>query len=88
MTQPPINNLTMNMIKGTSARIKTKAAETRHLLDCVVHALTDPELLPLERFEDKDYAELRLACLQNLKGMYDTLKNWTSLSGPRAALEM
>ena len=67
----PINKLTLEMFKGKkNCKMKTKAAEGRELLKCVVFILK--EFLPAQTPHD----ELRLNCVSALLEMYDYLELW------------
>ena len=82
-TRPPINTLTLEMIRTKTTlkpKCKTKAAEGRHLLPCVLHMLK-------MFFPPKNrHQELRLRCVENLSKFYDVLgAPWDAASGPLAA---
>ena len=73
MAKPAINRLTMNMIKApksTTPKLKTKAAEGRHLVAALVFVLE--HILPPQN----DFERTRLQCAKHLNQIYDDWRNW------------
>ena len=69
--QPPINVLTMGMLRSTphsAPKMKVKAAESRHLLKCLVWILQN--FFP----SDTNHRTLRLQACMKMQEMYDSLK--------------
>ena len=76
--RPPVNNLTMGMVRGKSGnpKLKVKAAEARHYLPCLVFVLENA-LKPRTLHET-----MVLDCLRCAANMYTELYAWTAASGP------
>jgi len=82
MDQPPVNDLTMGMVKVTAKapRFKGKAAESRHMLKCVRQVL-ETYMTP-----KNDYQRMRLHCVQHLDDFYQELIDWVpGISNARCA---
>ena len=78
----PIHSLTLNMLKvnGKSPKLKTKAAEGRHLLPCVLFLLR-------QYFKaENEYEHIRELCVQYLSGIYDEFTMWTTRSANKIAM--
>ena len=69
MTAPPINRLTLGMIKkpGSPPKLKTKAAEGRRLLPCVLWVLEN--IIKVVT----DHQRLRYNCAKQMQLMYESL---------------
>lgn len=72
LKNPPVHYLTMNMFRapGCKPKLKTNAAETRHMLKAMFWVL--------ENLVNKDtpHAKLRFDCLRNLHLFYLETENW------------
>eukprot|EP00959_Pyramimonas_sp_CCMP1952_P412068 8634739-Pyramimonas_sp.AAC.1 len=79
---PPINNLTLGMIKpdGKAPSLRTKAADTRHMV-AVVHWILQHLEPPANGYE-----RLRFDCLDQLHKFYLELADW-SVESASAAIE-
>ena len=79
LDNPPINNLTMGMIKnsGKPPKMKTKAAESRYLLTATVYLLKHIEP------PTNDHDRTRLHMLEAIADMYLEFKSWGDLSAQK-----
>ena len=80
--RPPVYKLSIAQIKasGKEPKLKTKAAETRYMLEVVTHILKN--LMP----PTTPHEVLRLQCCQSINDIYVELRQWDQrLSPPKVA---
>ena len=75
--QPPINNLTMTMIRksGQPPKMALKAAEARHLLPVLCYI--QEKIMPPKNPHD----ELRAQCTKHMNNLYEELVAWCNAPG-------
>lgn len=78
---PPFHGLTIGMIKrsGANPHLRTKAAETRHAVPCVLRLLD-------QYFPPRDHRETtRVNCLRWLNNIYVEMEQWDASSPAKIA---